>query len=604
LPVPVATDPAWALGDTATLDALRQSALAELGTPWPQPLVSQYARYFRDGNRTDYENTVARRQRRLTRAVVLASADGPGERTRWLDEVADGVALLCEQSSWCWAAHEDTCPARGTVVPDVDQPCLDLGAGEVAAQLAWTDHVLGPLLDVRIPGLRDRIRREVRHRVVDPFLTRTDWHWLGLDGDVHNWCPWICGNVLVAALQLTEPGPDRAQAVSDAIAGIDRYLASLPTDGSIDEGYEYWWNGACRALEALDVLAHATGGELDASSIPVVRETVRFPHRMQLGNGWYLNLADAQARPSPDRPWHVLHRWARRLGDSDAAAHAGSHRTSGAPVGTADDGLGRLLGALSDPEWVNAERASPPLVASTWLPGTQVGMVRQRAGSPSGLTLAVKGGHNGEHHNHNDVGSVVVAIDGVPVIVDPGRPTYTAQTFGPDRYEIWCMQSTWHSVPEVGGPQGTGEKYRAHDMTFDDESDRCEIRLDISAAYDAPGFDRWWRTAVLDRLAGSVVVTDEWAFAAAPVAAPVAIHYVLAGTVGALEPGRLLVRPVEGESACLLTWDPALATAALTTRNLDDPMHADVWGDHLTRLDLRVPTGARGHLTLTVKALA
>ena len=86
-----------------------------------------------------------------------------------------------------------------------------------------------------------------------------------------------------------------------------------------------------------------------------------------------------------------------------------------------------------------------------------MGLARTAAGTSRGLTLAIKGGHNGEHHNHNDVGSVVVAVDGVPVIVDAGRPTYTAQTFGPDRYAIWTMQSGWHNVPEIRGTaQGQG----------------------------------------------------------------------------------------------------------------------------------------------------
>ena len=85
--------------------------------------------------------------------------------------------------------------------------------------------------------------------------------------------------------------------------------------------------------------------------------------------------------------------------------------------------------------------------------------------SAAGLTLAVKGGHNGEHHNHNDVGSFVVASDGVPVIVDAGRPTYTAQTFGPDRYAIWTMQSGWHNVPVIGGrEQLPGAAHAARDV--------------------------------------------------------------------------------------------------------------------------------------------
>ena len=70
---------------------------------------------------------------------------------------------------------------------------------------------------------------------------------------------------------------------------------------TIDEGYAYWWNGACRALEALDIVRHATGGVLDASDIPALRETVAFPHRMHLGSDWYLNVADGQARGVRER---------------------------------------------------------------------------------------------------------------------------------------------------------------------------------------------------------------------------------------------------------------------------------------------------------------
>ena len=210
---------------------------------------------------------------------------------------------------------------------DIDAPYLDLGAGEVVGQLAWLDHLLGDGLERRYPGVRARIRREARVRVIEPFVRRRDWHWLGLDGDVHNWNPWIHGNVLVAALALMEADdPARSEVIALVIEGIDRYVAVLPQDGAIDEGYAYWWNGACRALEALDILSHATGDRLDAFDVPALRATVAFPHRMHLGGPWYLNLADGPARPPAAQPWHALHRAARRVGDADAEAHAAAHR--------------------------------------------------------------------------------------------------------------------------------------------------------------------------------------------------------------------------------------------------------------------------------------
>lgn len=189
----------------------------------------------------------------------------PGEDElggRFLAEVLDGVWLICEQTSWCWPAHDDAFRERGSVLPTVTAPYLDLGAGEAVALLTWVDQLLGARLEARYPGIRSRIRHEARVRVFQPFTERRDWHWLGLDGDVHNWNPWIHGNVITAALRLLDDpteADERARIVALAIEGIDRYVSVLPADGAIDEGYAYWWNGACRALEALDIVRHATG---------------------------------------------------------------------------------------------------------------------------------------------------------------------------------------------------------------------------------------------------------------------------------------------------------------------------------------------------------
>ena len=406
LPVAPASDRrTWAFASLheETVRGLRTRAQADLDSAWPVPLAQTYARYYRDGDRDTYEQIVFARQRRLSRAAVLAAASLDPV---WIDEVADGVTLLCEQSSWCWPAHDDTNAVHGAVVPTAAQPYLDLGAGEIAAQLAWIDHLLGEQLDDRVPGVRARIRYEVDQRIFTPFTSRRDWHWLGLDGDVHNWSAWIHGNVLVAALRLQDDEQRRGHLVDLIVEGLDRYVASIPPDGAIDEGYSYWWNGAGRALEALDLLTHATHGALGAIPAGALQETVAFPHRVHLGDDWYLNHADGSARPTPRPPWDVLHRAARRVGDEAAEAHAAAHRAPGAPLADEDQGLGRLLRALTDPAWRAAAPSAPPLPRDVWFASTQVLVARTSAGSAAGLTLAVKGGHNGEHHNHNDVGSV------------------------------------------------------------------------------------------------------------------------------------------------------------------------------------------------------
>ena len=605
LPVPGADDRSvWGRqggsADGTTVADLRRRAELDLGTPWPQLTARAYSRYFRDGNRDEYEQTVFARQRRLSRAAVAAAVTLD---PLWIDEVADGVTLLCEQSTWCWPAHDDTQRVHHAVVPTSTDPFLDLGAGEVVGQLAWVDQLLGNQLDERFPGLRTRVRREATVRVMEPFARRRDWHWLGLDGDVDNWNPWIHGNVLVGALRLVEDLGARARLVGLVIEGMDRYVESMPLDGAIDEGYSYWWNGACRALEALEILRHATGGALDAGSIPALRATVAFPHQMHLGGAWYVNVADGPARPSTDQPWQALHRAAERVGDDDARAHAASHRTPGAPVAHESQGFGRLLRAMTDRTWLETTTGASPLPRDVWLPSTQVLLARGKRGTASGLTLAVKGGHNGEHHNHNDVGSVLVALRGVPVVVDAGRPTYTAQTFGPDRYEFWPMQSDWHNVPEIRGTaQEPGREFSARSVGTDIDDTHAQLTLDLAGAYPREDVRRWERTARLDRSTNraTITLTDEWELDATDDARPTAVHLLLAGDVR-LGAGRAVITALGGAGALVLGWHPETAVVTAEVRTLDDPVLNEVWGDRLTRLTIDVGDAPCGVLTVTME---
>ncbi|GAB4084585.1 heparinase II/III family protein [Myceligenerans cantabricum] len=583
---------------------------AALGTPWPEARASQFARFWRDGDRKEYEGGVIARQQRLTYAAVAALHTG---EDRFLDEVVDGAILLCEQSTWCWAAHDHTNSRNGYVVPDVADPCLDLGAGEVAAQLAWVDHLLGPAIDGRAPGVRARIRHEVRQRVLRPFTDRRDWWWLGIERPPMNWTVWIQGNVLTAALALEDDAARRRHVAGLVAEGVGRYWDSLPLDGGVDEGYHYWWQGAARALEAEDLLgwAREQGHAPDGAAAPerraeTTRQVVGYPHRMHLGGDWYVGVADSPARPIWTWPWNVLHSWARRVGDDDAARHAASYR--GLPQILWDERvtLSRAVLMLADDEWTALPPdTSPPLVGEVWLPETQVALARSRPGSAEGLAVFVKGGHNAENHNHNDVGEVLVALDGVPVVVDAGKPTYRAGTFGDTRYEQWPMRSAWHNVPLIRGlEQSPGAEFTARDMSL---AGAWGVRVDLAAAYPVPGLSTWWREVTLDRDAESVTVDDEWfvedPLPGEPSAAeqdvttdavgPTAWHWLLAGDVELdAGDGRATVRHSAGRPdaevrALRISWDPQSVEAALDVREIDDGELNTVWGERLTRLSLK-----------------
>ena len=425
-----------------------------------------------------------------------------------------------------------------------------------------------------------------------PFLSRRDWHWLGLNGDVHNWNPWIHGNVIVAACALADDPAMRARIVALSIEGIDRYLASLPADGAIDEGYAYWWNGAARALEAIETLEIATGGRLDAAGLDFVPALVRFPVGMHVAGPWYVNFADAPARLSHPVPWRTLAHWGRIAGDDAVVAHA---RDQAAALGPAGEtvGLGRLLLALADADWPPA-RGEAPVAASPslWLGSVDV-MVARSGDGKRGIVAAAKGGHNGEHHNHKDVGSFTIAVDGMPVLVDAGQPTYTAQTFGPDRYSIRAMQSGWHSTPGPWGLEQALGRDAAATSAFCDDGSIAETRFDLSRAYPLPGGSRWTRVVRLRRADASVEVKDAWLL---PRVEPaqfngVLIHHLVHGEVVITGPSSAIVRPPASSPerrSIELRWGGAEVEMRVEMWALDDPLLEGVWGDHLVRLTVAV----------------
>ncbi|MET7280593.1 heparinase II/III family protein [Kribbella sp. NPDC005582] len=552
--------------------AVLERAAADRAQPWPRLLLSDYARYWRDGVRTAYENPAGELRQRTSTAVLAAALTGSEE---YVDEAADGLLLLCEQTTWCWAAHESFASARGEVVPDLREPYLDLGAAETVEILAWADLVLGPALDKRVPGLRRRLRAEASQRVLEPFLTDRRWHWLGLDGHLHNWNPWIHGHVLVAALFLETDPVRRSRAVDLVVDGLDRYTRALPADGGCDEGYAYWWNGPARLASALELLDRITLGAFAPWRCAPLEEVARYPQRMALGDGWFVNVGDGPARPTPNQPWDVLHRWGRRLGDAEVIAQAAAHRDQSDAV----IGLGRRLFALVDDEWQQAAVVPEPLPRSSWLPDVQLLVARE----DSGWTLAVKGGHNDENHNHNDIGSFIAALDGTPVLVDLGQPTYTAISFSERRYEQWVVRSEWHNLPVVDGQeQAAGRECRATSFTI--RGDGADV--DLSDAYPSGNLRR---SVSLDE---GVRVVDTWAAGSSVVE-----HFVIAGRPVEHEPGRLVVSSLGGRLA-ELRWDDSLGAGKLETRAVDDELLEQVWGPVVHRLII-APCNNRFELTLT-----
>jgi hypothetical protein len=549
--------------------------------PWPLLTATLYRRFKADGDRQAYERPYFARRDKLIAAVITAVLTGDTPAA----DITDGVWLLCEESTWCLPAHQ---PGPG--LPDPDNPHVDLFAAETAGLLAWTAVLTGEQ--------EARIRREVKLRVLDPYRARDDWRWLGLSDPAHlnNWTPWIHANLLTASLLLDDEQHSISTATR-AVAALDRYLDVVPEDGGCDEGASYWWRAGASLFECLQTLTEACGNDFGAFQLPKVRAVARYPMAAHIAGDVHVNFADGPIRPPGAVP-HLLYRFAARAGDAQLRQHARAMRPEHASLVTGPNGsLGRVLAAITDDEWAALPPARFPAPRQSWLPATGVLTAREREGDTAGLYLAAKAGHNDESHNHNDVGSFVIAYNGRPLLIDPGAGAYTRQTFGPDRYQIWTMQSSWHNTPAPAGHlQAAGRAFRATDVTASLSATAAELALDLAAAYPAAaGVRSWHRRLRLDRAAPLIAIQDSWELSQS--SERTACYLItpeepqVAGATILLPSGLLIDIDADSRGA---------GGISVERRDLDDPQLRAIWGGHLYRITLTLP-GQRGSLSTVVR---
>jgi hypothetical protein len=145
----------------------------------------------------------------------------------------------------------------------------------------------------------------------------------------------------------------------------------------------------------------------------------------------------------------------------------------------------RFMGLLRDYEWTKemannsiagADRTAE-VARHDILPYAQWSICE----SSNGVGFAVKGGNNGEPHNHNDIGSFLYLAGGEQLLCDLGAGEYTSAYFGPDRYHILCNSSEGHSVPIMKGTlQKDGAEHKAGFFAADGHG---RTTIEFSEAY-------------------------------------------------------------------------------------------------------------------------
>jgi len=580
-----------------------RQAEKHLSGDWATPKASVFLDFVRNGNRSRYEAISFGRRTQLADLVLGECIEGKG---RFLDDIMNGIWTICEETFWGVPAHVSA-QKRGSGLPDLSEPIVDLFAAETGMLLAWTEYLLGNDLDRISPLIRERIQNEIERRILKPNLERDDFWWMGLRGQkMNNWNPWICSNWLTAALLIEKDPERRVQTVHKIMRCLDRFLNSYPKDGGCDEGPGYWDRAGGSLADCLELLWSASQGKIDIFDQPLVKEIGRYIGRVHIAGRYYINFADASAKLSASAS--LIFRCGRRIGDQDMArfgAYLARQQHLGEDYIRGSFGcLGRVLPTLFNLEELSKATPKEPLVRDFWLPELQVMAARSFEGSTKGLYLAAKGGHNDESHNHNDVGNFIVYSDGYPVLVDAGVETYTAKTFSSRRYEIWTMQSGYHNLPTVNGVmEKNGREFRATDVSYKAEAKKAAFSLDLAKAYPAEaGVKSWKRTLTLER--GKRIVVEE-RFRLDSVKQPLVVTLMSWRKPELAADGIIkLENPEDLKAAKPLSilFDKNLFSAAIETIPLEDGQLRSSWGDKLYRILLTAKkTPRQGEFSIRIE---
>ena len=525
-----------------------------LGKPWIVLPWTVFAENKINGNRVHYEKLCFEKRRQLAAIVMAEIIEGEG---RFINDIINGIGSFCEETWWGIPAH------YGKAIPQDDIQEVDLFNAETASLIVWTRYMLEKQFNAFSPELCKRIDNEIERRILEPAVKGNYW-WktAGM-----NWNPWICSNWLTCVLICEKNEARKAEAIAQIKKATQAFIDSYPEDGGCDEGPNYWDRAAASMFEVMKLLPSDSSITRKTRKI---RNMAAYAYKTYIGNDYCVNFADAHENKALQQV-NIVYPFGLWLCDKtmqEFGAYLGRQKqVLKNPAALYDKSgnfptLGRELMFLWDIRQFMAEQPREPLLKDVWLPNLQIMTARR-----GNLFVAMKGGTNGESHNHNDVGSFVVYKNNKPLFIDSGVGEYTAKTFGKDRYSIWTMQSQYHNLPQINGvDQKDGKQYAAKVISHKDG----QLCLDISGAYPAEAkVDSWRRTVSASKSA--ITITEEYNLS----------DYS--------QPARIMFITLNPDALKHIHYNTNEMSASIEDiSNLLDPLLQGIWGQKMYRIVLTI----------------
>lgn len=467
-------------------DEIKATAQLLYGEEIKSLSYTSFRLYQQTGSRMEYEKEYMQHRRML---CAFAGMNFLSDDSRWTDRLCDIIWAVCDEYTWALPAHIGNLTACKEIVTRID-----LFAGETAFGLSEILALLGD----RLPGaVRARAEYELDRRIVSSYLEKKPVF------GISNWSA-VCGGSVGCTMLYLKRHEAFNAAKEQLLKNMQDFLDSYTPDGCCLEGGLYWQYGFSFFCYFAEMLYEYTNGEINYFEEEKVKKIAYFCQNICLGENNMVSFSDAPHRLKYESGiWNLL-----------AAKYGGIRIPEPKYAETFDNGsryrFPNMTRNLFWGNWEQAENSTGNAETGDHTDsaaGNGAVIFYDTAGwyinKKNHYRFAAKAGHNGEPHNHNDVGSFLVYENGDYIIDDVGWPEYTRDYFGEKRYETMCASSLGHSVPVIDGMQ---QKAGAERKSIVTSAGQDRFELEYSAAYGCEGLTELKRSFVLNP--EEIVLTD------------------------------------------------------------------------------------------------
>lgn len=455
---------------------------------------------FREiGNRKDYEAYYFGWRKELFSLVILTLFEKSNE---YIPDIENRLWFWCDLYSWELPAHIDLSD-QAHQKSESEKNDLGLFAAETGFYFA---EILSMIGDQLHPFLQERIKSEIHRRVIEPFLSKK----FPFETNHSNWSAVCAGSIGAAALYLIKDNNTLAKVIIRVLDALEVYLTGFDKDGITGEGIYYWCYGFGFFVYFADLLKIKTRGEVDLFLDEKVRKVARFPQIMELSKGKVISYSDVASEDA------TLSNGLLYYLEAEYFKGIPSYNKNLNPSLYWDDTY-RFAVMLRDLVWSRSKQTNSrqelPSSKVDFYEEAQWGIYKQYCEDEL-FCIAMKGGHNDEPHNHNDVGNFILHYGGTNFIVDLGAPEYTKDYFDPiKRYDTLQARSMAHNVAMVDrSEQKAGALHKAIVNHVSENDENFEVSYDLTRVYDSKDLVNYTRDFSIEIGTCTVSLKDRFLF--------------------------------------------------------------------------------------------